>query len=537
MLIVFNIILILIVLLIGYWWANQGFFSAFLHLLCVIVAGALALAFWEPLTVGLLLRGSSFDNYAWGVSLIGLFAISLLVLRFGMDKLVPGNVDLPHSFNLGLGGVVGAAAGVLTVGIVLIGASFIQSSNAIMGWQGFQRSSSGQLERQNELWVPYHQIVSEFYDWMSVGSLATNRPLRHYSPELHVQATSFRDTWRNGQGHVAFAPKFASIGEVFYSEDRHQYAIKVHFDSGAFDDEGRNLIVASSQVRLIGEAAGSQEPEVVHPVGWAQYTKESPTAATYFLYTTPSQYATNIPAQQQADILFVFSTTMTKPLFLQIKNNRYVVPASMTKVGSAEFDSVKRDFAPPSASGVVLDQRAPQILPADLQVNNGLRPLIVSVNQLPTSMSQVENYLSDGHAVFPQRGDRVGTNLQIKGILEPPGTRVIQVNIGKQSTASIFGIGARQAGDEATPYLIDSNGGSYVPFGFIHERRDGMTEIFLDPKNGIRTLEELKTLLRGGDGNVKLLFYATEGATIVSFRLNDVTVGNISNLKIEPASR
>ncbi|MHC4141812.1 MAG: hypothetical protein ACYSUF_08025 [Planctomycetota bacterium] len=46
-LIIFNILCIAMVLLIAYWWANQGIFSAIIHLLCVIIAGALALAFWR----------------------------------------------------------------------------------------------------------------------------------------------------------------------------------------------------------------------------------------------------------------------------------------------------------------------------------------------------------------------------------------------------------------------------------------------------------------------------------------------------------
>ena len=64
----FNLALIGLVLLIAYWWANQGFFSSLLHLICVIVAGTIALAVWEPVTVNLLLSGGMFDNYAWGVS-------------------------------------------------------------------------------------------------------------------------------------------------------------------------------------------------------------------------------------------------------------------------------------------------------------------------------------------------------------------------------------------------------------------------------------------------------------------------------------
>ena len=87
MFIILNILIIALVLLIAYWWANQGLFSAILHLVCVIVAGAVALAVWEPLTLGLLIRGNMFDDFAWGAALIGVFAITYGAFRFLTDTL------------------------------------------------------------------------------------------------------------------------------------------------------------------------------------------------------------------------------------------------------------------------------------------------------------------------------------------------------------------------------------------------------------------------------------------------------------------
>ena len=82
---IFNLGVIGFVLLIAYWWVNQGAFSAFLHLLAVIGAGIIALGLWEPVAF-LMLRGNTFDYFAWGVSLIGLFSISLFLLRFLLSR-------------------------------------------------------------------------------------------------------------------------------------------------------------------------------------------------------------------------------------------------------------------------------------------------------------------------------------------------------------------------------------------------------------------------------------------------------------------
>ena len=43
-----------------------------------IVAGALAVALWEPVTVGFMLDGG-FGEYAWGVTLGGMFVLLLLI--------------------------------------------------------------------------------------------------------------------------------------------------------------------------------------------------------------------------------------------------------------------------------------------------------------------------------------------------------------------------------------------------------------------------------------------------------------------------
>ena len=172
-----NIVLIALVAMIAYWWANQGLFSAIIHLLCVIVAGAIALAVWEPVTVGLLLRGNAFDNYAWGVSLVGLFVAALLLLRLATNKLIPANVDLPHWANLGFGFPVGAASGVLTIGMLIIGMGFIQSEREIFGHVGSARSArTGQVgEVGSRMWLPFHKWTDEFYSQLSVGSLPWRR--------------------------------------------------------------------------------------------------------------------------------------------------------------------------------------------------------------------------------------------------------------------------------------------------------------------------------------------------------------------------
>ncbi len=218
MFIIANLVLIVMAGFIAYWLANQGFFSALLHLVCVVVAGAIAFAAWEPLVTGFLLRGGGFDNYAWGIVLVVVFVVALFILRMAMDRIAPANVGMPHWANLLFGGGVGAAAGVLTVGIFIIGAGHVQSSNKLLGgFHGWARDGNraGQIVQRDKLWIPFHTLTAEFYGWLSVTSLSTSTPLRHYNPYPDRQATLLRDTYGSGRGQLSLEPGTAKITSLF----------------------------------------------------------------------------------------------------------------------------------------------------------------------------------------------------------------------------------------------------------------------------------------------------------------------------------
>ena len=73
------------------------------------------------------------------MTLILTFALLMFIFRLAMDRLAPANVKLPNWANLAFGLPLGAAAGILTIGIFLIGAGFVQASNSIIGFRGWAR--------------------------------------------------------------------------------------------------------------------------------------------------------------------------------------------------------------------------------------------------------------------------------------------------------------------------------------------------------------------------------------------------------------
>jgi hypothetical protein len=524
---VFNVIVILLVLLIAYWWANQGLFSAMLHLLCVIAAGAIALGLWEPLTVGLLLRGSAFDNYAWGVSLILVFALSLFGIRLAMDKLVGSNVDLPHWANLAFGFPLGAAAGILTMGIFMIGAGHIQSGKDIMGFRGYARSSqTGRVESVNKLWLPIHAWTSDFYGLLSVTSLGTSQPLRHYNPDVHYQSTLLRDSSYDGKGKFSLRPRDARVEKVEWCADQSRFAVTVVFEAGA-RDFGEQLTLSNAQVRLIAAPRGSFEAKYVFPDVWSQYDG-------WHRFDSITHYVTSEPAQSQSRVVFEFDARdlAGQPAkFIQIRGTRFALPNSQA---TCEFTANRSET---SALAVVttttIDTGQPSIQSA-FEISNSIRPIMASVNAKPSQIELTKDrHISGGEGEFSLSGERASSKLMIQGIQEPHGTRVVQLDVSRESPANIFGTVMQAAAPNAPLLLVDEQGRTYMPIGYMHTKANNKTTIKVEYQHYVRTINLLPVLPTAGGETLKLLFNVTEGKTIIGFKVGDVTVGT-SALYVTP---
>ncbi len=514
-----NIVCLLMVLLIGYWWANQGLFSAIIHLLCVITAGALALAVWEPLTVGLLLKGSFFDHYAWAFSLLGTFVVALLILRLATNKLVPANMDFPRWANLVFGFPVGLASGVITVGLLVIGLGFVQSQKSLMGFVGYGRDQAGNVRQLDGMWLPVHQITSDFYGLLSVGSLKTSHPMRQYYPQLDRQAVALaRDSWRSGRGQITMRPGAASVQQAWVCPDR--CVVKVRFGRGS-RDYGQQLTLSASQARLVAAAAGGAKPYVAHPRRWSQPVKD--VGDRIFSFDDASHFVTTIPGRESADILLEFPWREgLRPLFVQVKGARIDIRQVETLPDCNEV------MAGGAGSGVSVDEAqlalAPAIRPAEIRVANDIRPVMTSTNVLPGTIKQQDKFLTEGIAMFSRDRQQYSRTLRIQGFFEPEGTRVVQLDVGRRNAATIFGSIRANVGERAVPMLVDRDGNTYTAVGYVHEGRDG-TEIRLDPNRGM-TLDVIPPLPTAGNQKMRLIFHVTEGATIVGFQLDDSVVAS-----------
>jgi hypothetical protein len=525
-LVILNVLCLLGVLLIAYWWGNQGLFSAFIHLLCVITAGAIAFAVWEPLTLGLFMKGSAFDRYAWAFALVGTFALTLAVLRVATNKLIPANVKLPRWADLGFGLPVGAASGVLSMGILLLAAGFVQSQKEIFGFVGYARNTSSTVVRVNSMWIPYHEITADFYDLLSVGSFRTGRPMRHYYPNLAQMSGSLvRDTFKKGRAQVSLRPSQVQVLESWMCPNR--AIVKVRFGRGA-RDFGEQLTLSSSQVRLVSTAGGTQKPLVEHPTRWRQSVKEGPDRT--FVFDDISHFITTVPGRETADVLIEFPWREGYvPHFVQIKGTRLML-RNVQPADEAQCDGILQGAATAAAPRNTRVGGA-RLGPTDLRMANDIRPVTTSTNMLPGSMKQQDRFLTEGFGVFQTGGSmNVARNLRILGFYEPPGTRVLQLSVDRDSPANIYGDVKRQVSERDRPALVDRNGNTYSAIGYLHEAPEGV-EIVLDPADGV-DIGGLPHVPSSGRHRLRLIFQVTEGVSIVGFRVGDVNVASC-NLNVE----
>ncbi len=519
---VVNVVIIGLVALIAYWWANQGLFSAIIHLLCVIVAGAVALAFWEMLAFGLLMRGGFFDHYALGASLLITFALVLFILRLTTNKLVPANIEVPKWANLAFGYPVGGASGILTVGLLVIGLGLIQSQRTILSFVGYGRTQAGTVGVLDRLWLPVHQWTSEFYSLLSVGALSTSSPLRHYNPDLYQQALSLaRDSYNDGRGQVSMRPSQASVQSVWVCPEL--CVVQVRFARGA-RDYGDMLTVSASQVRLIARAAGTDRAAVAFPTRWRQEIADGD--AKIFAFDDVSHYATTVPGRETADILFEFPWREgLVPRFIQIKSARLELKniakspscnrvlssgGTAAAITAADFAGVRRlpSGADPRSGGISL--------------SSSIAPVSTSTNMKPGSIEARDKRLSEGVAVFPRERVHIGRALRIDNVYEPKGTRAVQVDVSRGRPGSIFGRVAEDAGDNPVPMLVDSKGHIYTAIGYIHERADGI-EIRLHPRQGLAA-DQVPHLPTSGNQKLRMIFLVTVNSTIIGLQYGDVSV-------------
>lgn len=123
-------VIFLVVILLSLYQASQGVLSALLLLGSALFAGVVAAGSFETLVP---IMSSWRPEYARGVMFLGCFLLTLSILRFLSDYVVPKDIKLPPLVNKISGGVVGFLATWVIVGTTVMGLEMLPLPESIGG--------------------------------------------------------------------------------------------------------------------------------------------------------------------------------------------------------------------------------------------------------------------------------------------------------------------------------------------------------------------------------------------------------------------
>lgn len=384
---IFNILIVGLVLGLAYAWMVRGFFSAFLHLLCVLVAGALAFAIWEPVAYALIglapERGlfSFLDSAAWGIALLVPFAVFIVLTRLAADRIVPGNLKNATAADYAGGAICGLGVGVLTAGVFVIGIQGLRLPTNL-GYQPIwftedRAGGAGSLTRSDRLWIPADRITAGVFQNISEGSMSASNSLARWHPDLGGAAFAARISPGEGSGRNAISPADFRVLKTYTvaSAERpaaandllafagsttpqryltvsgepvskgHLLGIVVEFEPAARERGGRGggqVIVSNGQAQLIAHNDATGDSVTIFPVAAVSENAEADGRLGRWKFDANDVFISSVGAQSKPVIAFEFIVPEGyTPLGLHLRQARKLVadmPAPIAFESTADRD-------------------------------------------------------------------------------------------------------------------------------------------------------------------------------------------------------
>ncbi len=573
---ILNIAALGLVLLMGYLWMARGLWNSLIHLVCTLIAGAVAFAVWEPLAYMILgfAPDSGFlsflEGIAWGAALIVPFAATLAILRAISDAAIPANVQNNKGVEYAGAILCGLGNGVVTVGIIVIALGYMRLSTNFLQYRPIdyttqRQNGGGSLERTGGLWVPVDRWVAGMYGFASETALRTGEPLAKWHPNVELagyagrisygdgasrnvmRKDDFRITgaWQVGDGTgrmadlLKFAPDQPPQGYVDISGEQINagklVGYTVQFGAGARESSGQ-VIFGNGQVRLLAQNADGDTVEAFPVALVSQAEASEADLFGRWRFDGAETYIASVGGATTVDMGFEFVVPQGyDPLALYMKNTRVMVD----DLEPRRFPSpAARDAA--VASGALLGGGL-STEDLDLAMAEEFDGTTVTGRGRNTSVFDVNNFLGFQFQTTQKRGLELGEDNRIisgtakydpgelagRGGVNPElrvdrlaagsDTVIMQINVAGDDNGGLLGRVARSVDAGAAPQLIDTDGTVYQAVGYIYTDRE-LVELRFTPANPIQSLNELPTLSSARtDQELKLVFQCSFGVSIEYF--------------------
>lgn len=588
---VLSLLVIGIVLGCAWVWMSRGFFSGLMNLGCVLVAGAIAFAFWEPLAYAILKaspdRGffSFFGGTAWAISLALPFAAALALLRVGTDALLPANAQLEPPVDYAGGLITGACSGLVIAGFIAISISFLRLPPDQFGYSPIAYGSAGNIARQDKLWLPADKLTAQLYGHLSLASLKTGTPLAELYPDLHEAGGGMRTSFAEGKArntykptdfqyegrYVLGDPDKSSIGQLVTDQwDSNPQVVQdvdgnpvaagrvegytVTFLSGA-KEKGGQVVIGNAQIRLVCENESDGTFQTVYPFAVICQADSANPAAARFRFDSTNVFIASVGGASESTMAFEFAVPKGfTSKYLYVKNIRHDVSEDAPKYKFASIAdrdaaindgriikgimgaSIRSGGAPAPAGG---GRSSFENENGGLVVSRALDGIILQRGNERGLQLNEANSVIDGEASFApedlQRGNAIDRALRVDKFTTRDDTVIVQVDVTAGERTSLLGRSFDTALTVVPPVLVDSNGQQYEPVGFIY-RDNQRVDIRFTPQQPVRGLTELPAALSKSrpDQKVKLVFMVSWGVTIERFQIGSDVITDWTKAPLKP---
>ena len=532
-----------------YWWLAQGLFSALLHLISVIIAGALAFALWEPLVMGLLMKWDNCGTYAWGLGLIVPFIAFLLIVRQGFDKLVRKNVNFSPVISMVGGGGLGLLAGLLTAGLTAISLNFMPVGVTFGGYQPLQYQGGKIIEKSGgDLWVGVDRMAASFFSKLSVGAFSSGRPLRDYQPQLARRAALYR-THLDENASLAALPGTVSVDAVYAAPTPIAGATDARVQALGNDvstpgsklvivdttwnrtrrgtyDRDQVLRVASTQIRLVTKGPGYDAQMNIHAPLAASKVTQAGGLRQLVLFNDDQTYATG--ANQSDSFGWVFLVPETETLeyvFLRQLRMRLPAPNQDPAMLFAAIGVAAPPPAPPPPPKVgTMAGHTPGSSASDILITSNL-PARVSASAVPSALrinDKGEIMSGKGTVNRPTGGNAGKVFIDRLNVPSPNLKAMVRVELTQDRAQSLLGAALAAAVSLHGAFLKDSSGNELMPIAYVWDKRHAL-EIVVSFDQPFQSSRNLPVRQMGKDDRIYLYYLANRGTRIEKFHVGPTT--------------
>lgn len=565
-----NLLVIVFLIAMAYWWGLQGFFSAFIHLIATIAAGAIAFALWEPLVHGFLFN--RMPEYAWGVGLIAPFILAMVLLRLPLDFLIKKNVHFHQVINLIAGGFCGLLAGVLTGGLGLIALSYLPLGIAVGGYQPLGIDPSGKVVEVGGLWVPVDRQAAGFFAMLSGGSFNAGAPLAEHRPELPDQAATFRLQRHYdpnaalvatppsvkvtaAASHKSPPPGLDGLTQDALGADAKRpghtvVAIETQWQAtpGVFDQG--TLYLSPVQIRLatregeFGNPATQLHPPVAFSrrlsTGRTQLTSVVPApgqASRTVSGDTPDRIMAKSSDQQQTITWVFVIPAAQQPQHLFARQLRLPLPdaADWTSESDKIVAMLGQAVAPPppdtpdgtQPDGGQTGEIGPREgiragnMPVQIEATDRL-PDMVSKNFMQ-GMNTRDDAVISGNKDVPKPTGSTSAALRVDRVWRPDHQRVVRVQIARDQATSLYGASRAAAASLQQPLIEDNQGQTWQAIGYVWHKADGTQQININRDAPIQSARQLPIGEMAPDDELYLYFVVNANTRITRYHVGSST--------------